>query len=354
MKPTLAPLVVLWLAACSPGDPAKLAAFSPPLIPRSALFADPVRSGGKISPDGKWLAYIAPAGGTLNVWIAPRATPDDAKPLTHAAGSGIQSFVFAFDNRHILFVQDTDGDENTRVFAISLTTGVTSALTPKGARADIDNISPKRPAELVVMMNDRDEAFFDPVVVTIETGATKRLEKNAQFSGFVTGADFALRYASRQTQDGGKEWFVHDGSRWRPWTKVPPEDAILTGLGTITTDGKTLNVVDTRNRDRAAQVAIDTASGTAAVLYEDPRADIGEALKHPLTGKVQAVAARYLTKRWHTVDPEIAPDIAALQTLADDGEFSVDARTLDDRTWIVRIASSTAPERFYIYDRPSR
>lgn len=351
MKTELVLVVALGLTACGPSEPAKAPPVST-LIPRSALFADPAKSQGKISPDGKWLGYIAASGGTLSVWIARRETPSNPAPL--ATGGGIQNFTFAFDSRRILYTRDTDGDENTQLFATNLTTGKTTALTPKGARADIDNVSPKHPAEVVVTMNDRDEAFFDPVVVNIETGVIKRLEKNAQFSGFVTDANFALRYASRQTPDGGKEWFVRDGTRWRPWANVPPEDAILTGLGTITTDGNTLNLVDTRNRDRAAQVAIDTASGTATVLYEDHRADVGEALKHPLTGKVQAVAARYLAKRWHTIDPEIAPDIAALQTLAGDGEFSVDARTQDDRTWIVRIASPQAPERFYLYDRPSR
>jgi dipeptidyl aminopeptidase/acylaminoacyl peptidase len=345
--------IALALAACGPPEPVGQA-FGPPLIPRSALFADAVRSAGKISPDGKWLGYIAPADGALNIWIAKREAPGETKPITRATGSGIQNFLFALDNRHVLYAQDADGDENTRIYATDLTTGEATPLTPKGARADIDNISPKHPSEILVTLNDRDTAYFDPVRINIQTGATKRLERNTQFSGFVTDADFALRYASRQTEDGGKEWFVRDGTQWRSWATVPPEDAVLTGLGTITTDGKTLNLVDTRNRDRAAQVAIDTANGAAHVLYEDPRADVGEVLKHPVTGKVQAVAARHLAKRWHVIDPEVAPDIAALQTLAKDGEFSVDARTQDDQTWIVRIGSSQTPERFYIYDRTSR
>jgi len=29
-----------------------------PLIPREALFGNPTRAGGQISPDGQWLAWL--------------------------------------------------------------------------------------------------------------------------------------------------------------------------------------------------------------------------------------------------------------------------------------------------------
>ena len=31
-----------------------------PLIPRDHLFGNPTRSQGKISPDGKWVSWMAP------------------------------------------------------------------------------------------------------------------------------------------------------------------------------------------------------------------------------------------------------------------------------------------------------
>ena len=43
-----------------------------PLVPRQVLFGNPEKAGGRISPDGKWLSWIAPRDGVLNVWVAPR------------------------------------------------------------------------------------------------------------------------------------------------------------------------------------------------------------------------------------------------------------------------------------------
>ena len=54
------------------------------LISRETLFGNPVRSGGKLSPDGKWLAWMAPHEGVMNVWLAPYDDPDNARLMTHA------------------------------------------------------------------------------------------------------------------------------------------------------------------------------------------------------------------------------------------------------------------------------
>ena len=42
-----------------------------PLIARQALFGNPVKSAGRLSPDGKWVSYLAPRDGVMNIWVAP-------------------------------------------------------------------------------------------------------------------------------------------------------------------------------------------------------------------------------------------------------------------------------------------
>ena len=44
------------------------------LIPRKKLFGNPTRAQAKISPDGRWLSWLAPNNGVLNIFVAP---PDD-------------------------------------------------------------------------------------------------------------------------------------------------------------------------------------------------------------------------------------------------------------------------------------
>lgn len=60
-----------------------------PLIPRKILFGNPDKTSLKISPDGKYLSFIAPVAGVLNVWVAPAAEPTAATVVTQDTGRGI-------------------------------------------------------------------------------------------------------------------------------------------------------------------------------------------------------------------------------------------------------------------------
>jgi hypothetical protein len=46
------------------------------LIPRAHLFGNPGKISAQISPDGRLLAWPAPADGVLNVWVGPSEAPE--------------------------------------------------------------------------------------------------------------------------------------------------------------------------------------------------------------------------------------------------------------------------------------
>ena len=54
----------------------------------------------------------------MNVWVAPVAALDGARPVTHDAGRGVRDYYWAYDGRHLVFMQDRDGDENWRLHAV--------------------------------------------------------------------------------------------------------------------------------------------------------------------------------------------------------------------------------------------
>src|SRR5437868_14807635 len=82
-----------------------------PLIPREVLFGNPERADPQISPDGTQLGYLAPVNGVLNVWIRTLGKTDD-RAVTDDKHRGIRNFLWQYDNKHILYVQDVGGDEN--------------------------------------------------------------------------------------------------------------------------------------------------------------------------------------------------------------------------------------------------
>ncbi len=55
------------------------------LIPREVLFGNPDRINPKLSPCGRYLTYIAPRDGVLNIWLRTVGQRDD-RPLTQDTG----------------------------------------------------------------------------------------------------------------------------------------------------------------------------------------------------------------------------------------------------------------------------
>jgi len=330
--------------------PATAQAAPPPLLTRELLFGNPERANGQISPDGRWLGYIAPRDGVLNVYVAPSDDPQAAKPVTNDRLRGIRGYAFAFTGNHVLYGQDVGGDENFQVFLVDLATGEEKTLTPKGSRAGIAALSPKHPNEAILSVNDRDPMYFDLLRVDLKTGEQTRLFENKEFLNVIVDRDFALRYAAKQTADGGQELFVRDGDGWRSWSTIPQEDSLTTGLAGMTTDGKTTYMLDSRDRNTSALFAIDAATGERRLVHEDARADVGGAMVHPETGAVQAALVNYLRNEWKVIDPAIAGDLEKLKEIGD-GEVNVGSRTLADDKWVVVLTSSTAPPRVFLYDR---
>ncbi len=136
----------------------------PELIPLPVLFGNPERVRPSISPDGTQLAWIAPHEGVLNVWLAPVSAAEGvdlaaARVITDDTDRGIRQFGWAHDGRHLLYLQDTGGDENWRLHDVDMQTMERRDLTPfdgvqaqliahgaQAARRDPDRPEPRQPA----------------------------------------------------------------------------------------------------------------------------------------------------------------------------------------------------------------
>jgi len=101
-----------------------------PLIERKRFFSNPDKTSINISPDGELLSWLAPVDGVLNVWIASRDNLSNAHPVTKDMGRGIHYYLWAKTSRHILYLQDKNGDENFRLYVVDLSNDNAMDLTP--------------------------------------------------------------------------------------------------------------------------------------------------------------------------------------------------------------------------------
>jgi dipeptidyl aminopeptidase/acylaminoacyl peptidase len=348
-------LVLSMLIAVAP--PALAQTPSVPLIERAKVFGNPSKVAGRVSPNGEWLAWIAPRDGVLNIWMAPAANPGAAKPLTAETKRPIRQYFWSPDSKMVLFLNDSGGDENFLLYGVDIASGVQKTLTPfEKTRALIVGISRVVKDRILVGLNNRDPRWHDVHSLDLATGKlTLVLQNDGGYAGFTADEQLLPRIAQKSTDNGGAQFFrilngkIEDSA----FATVGLEDSQTTGPLGFSTDGKTLYWLDSRGRDTAALVGQDVASGRQSTIAEDPRADIGDTLSDPKTGVVQAWSVDYLRTEWHSSDAAIKSELAWLEAQLK-GDINVTSRTDADDKWTVTVDPVTEPASTWLYDRPAK
>lgn len=331
------------------------AADPPPLIPRDILFGNPQRTSPQISPDGKYLAYIAPDDkNVLQVWVRTVGQQDDKK-LTNDQKRGIRQYNWAFDGDHLCYLQDTDGDENFHLHAVNLKTNQTRELTPfKGVRVQGIDRDPNFPNELIIGMNKRNPATFDAYRLNLKTGdLTVDTENPGAVISWTPDQQFKIRAATAAAPDGGFDLNYRE-SVDKPWKVIRhwgPEDQ--GNAVSFSADGKTLYVVGNHDANTERLLALDLATMKETVVAEDQNYDVGGVMIHPTKRHVQAVSFDRAKVEWVPLDSTIKEDFEALAKLHK-GQFNVTNRDLQDRTWLVSYLTDDGPVYYYAYDRGAK
>ena len=326
-----------------------------PLIERDMFFGNPDIVGVRLSPDGRWISYVAPHEGVLNVWVAPAGNMAAARVVTNDKGRGITSYHWAFSNRHIVYLQDQGGDENWQIFGVDLQTRQSTLFTPADkVQANIVKVSHKFPEEILIGLNDRNPQYHDIYRLNIVSGEKTLVIKNDGFGSFVFDDDYKLRFADRPTPEGGFELleYKEDGT-WASYMDVSMEDAFSTSLIDLTPDGQGAYMISSIGRNTAALVELTLADKSMRVLAEDPKADVTSVMIHPVTKKVEGVRVEFERNEWTFMDEAVKADFETLKAVRS-GDLWITSRTLDDRRWIAVFDQDNGPVLFYLYDRDRR
>jgi dipeptidyl aminopeptidase/acylaminoacyl peptidase len=327
-----------------------------PLIERAKLFGNPSKVGGQLSPDGRWISFIAPRDGVMNIYVAPANDPAAARPLTAEKTRPIRQTFWSPDSKQVLFVNDHGGDENFLLYGVDVATAAQKTLTPfEKTRAMVIGASQTIKDRILVGINNRDPRWHDVYELNLSAGALTKVFENTGYAGFVADDALKVRLAEKARDDGGTDYFRVNGTTVEatPFATVTYEDAGNTTPLGFTTDGRTLYWADSRGRDTAALVAQDVASGRTTIVGQDAKADIGGGLFNPRTGQVEAYGVNYLKNEYVPVGGAIAADLAFLKA-QNKGQFFVGTRTDADDKWLVTFDGVSTPSATYLYDRKAK
>ena len=330
----------------------------PPLIPRDVLFGNPDRAFPQISPDGQRIAYLRPDGkNVLQVWVRPTVEIDPEpsdKAITADPKRGIRTFYWAQDNKHLLYEQDAEGDENYHLFAANIETLKTRDLTPfKGVRVQGVEADRKHPNEILVGLNKRNKGMFDMHRIQIDTGEEKLDTENPGLAlAYATDADFQVRGITVAKMDGGFDLKVKDKEgKWKTIKTVGPDDqAQIAGFGK---DANTAWLIHSADANALRLLKHDVTTGKEEVIAEDAEYDISGAMIDEDQRIPLAVSFTKARTEWKVLDDSVRADFAALAKV-DKGDFAVSNQTADNQHWIVAYTSDIGPKAFYVWHRKAQ
>jgi dipeptidyl aminopeptidase/acylaminoacyl peptidase len=330
----------------------------PDLIPLPVLFGNPERVSPSLSPDGTQLAWIAPDDGVLNVWLAPLggdSGPDlaAARVITADTDRGIRQFGWAHDGRHVLYIQDTGGDENWRLHDVDVQTMERRDLTPyDGVQTQLIAMERKLPDELLIGLNRDNPQWHDVYRLDLRTGGLTKEVENFGVVGWVADAQLVVRAAFQPQPDGGSNILVRDGAddEWRPLLTLGAEDAMVSDIVGFSADGRSLLVTTPADAQTTRLIRVDTATGAIEALASDPEADVSGVRVDPETREPQVVTVMKARSEYLVLDDSVAGDLAAVRALHPGDPFFQGADDAD-QTWLVGFMNDSGPVPYYAYDR---
>lgn len=342
---------------------------APDLIDVEALFADPRFAVPSLSPDGNRLAYAAPHLGRLNIWVRDIDQDHaDAVPVTHDTRRGITQYHWTDDPRWLLYLQDTDGNEDWHLHRVDLDHPEAPAvdLTPMDPGSRVVGIEPleSHPGSALVWMNRR-PMYLDAFRVDIATGETTvHFELSEPGDTVLLDRSGRPAFRSCSAEDGTVEISAVDAATGgsRPLLRVGgAEHPVGVYPQLVTPDGTGLLIGTFGDGDDLRLVRVDRETGeqTVVAAVDGHDLDISDGAAPGVLPPVvytarrtgEALAARFVADRPHieVVDPEFAPILAALAALSDGvlGTLSSDDA---GRRWIATFVHDREPGVTWFYD----
>ena len=223
-------------------------------IPMRDFFKNPQEAGHQISPDGKYLSWVAPYERRLNVHVRPLAGGPTGR-VTSETARDISGYFWKGDR--ILYVKDFGGDENFHVVSVNLKGEDLKDLTPgEKVRAQIiDGLIDDK--HIIVSHNKRDAKVFDVFRTNVATGEEKLIAQNpGNITSWQTDHDGKLRVAG--TTDGVNTTLLYrekEEDAFKPILTTNFKETVAPLFFTF--DNKRLYVTSNRGRDKLAIFEFD-------------------------------------------------------------------------------------------------
>ncbi len=321
-------------------------------IPLEDFFKNPEQTSYQISPDGKYYSYKAPYENRMNIFVQKRGS-DKVIQLTAETDRSVSGYFWPNSER-ILYLKDTGGDENFKLYGINIDSTNPIAYTEfDGVRTQIIDDLPDLPNEVIIGLNKRNPQVFDPYRLDLNTGEMEMLAENpGNIQGWMFDHAGKLRVAFAIV-DGVNVSLLYretEADEWKSVLTTSFKDNV--GPEFFTFDNKNVIATSNLNRDKSVVVEFDIANGKEVkVLYENPDYDVSN-VSYSQKRKVITSANYTSSKREkHFFDRQTKDLYKRLEKELGDYEIAITGLNKNEDVFIIRTYSDRSLGSYYIYDK---
>ncbi len=324
-------------------------------IPVENFFKNPEKTAFCISPDGNYISYLGPYETRLNIYVQKVGEGQTPVRVTSDTERDISNYFWKNDNT-LLFVKDSGGDENFKLYAINKDGSNKRELTPeKNVRIEIIDELRDFPDEVIIAMNKNNPALFEPYRLNIRTGERKQLAENKDIINPITiwkaDNEGKLRLAV-SVEKGTKTHLLYRATENEKFTSILVSDwkEMVEPLF-FDEENKYIYALSNLNRDKAALVKIDPANAqNPEIIYEHPDVDVLYAERSPKKHKL--ISCYYATDKKHTVffDEDLKTIYKELKVEFPGSDIYFNSYADNEKNLIVRTFNDRTPGDFYLYN----
>jgi len=321
------------------------------IIPAADFFSEPEKTNFRISPNGKYLAYLGGYAGQKNIFIIHLDEGSRHQRITSETELGIQSCFWANDDE-LIFTKDKRND-SLQVFAVNRSTlGVRHLMLPSTVK--LRWISPSKVINngFLISLNERDSSVFD--VYRLRTDACQK-ELVARNPGNIirwyADLDGELRLAL--ASDSLKETMLYRDSEKKPFRAVVSNSFrnSIMPLGFSAENRNHIFALSNINRDKLALVEIDMNTGREVrLIYSHPDVDVSHGGYSTDRGEMSYASYFTWKKQRHFLNEETKNVYHKIEQKLQGYELMVLDRDTARRRFIVRSYTDKDPGAVYYYD----
>lgn len=313
------------------------------------FFKNPQKSRFNISPDGKFLSFLQPYKGKLNVFIQS-IDSDSIIRITNVEDQSIRKYFWA-GNNHIVYILDNDQENNFRLFTV----------TKDGKKTVKIDVKPTTKVEFIdhfhdtdryilVAMNERNPENFDVYKLDLKTGQKQMIEKNpGNIIQWIPDENSQIRLAIGSDSVTQILYYREEGSKDFKVAKSCDFRNTLKPLG-FTGEKDHIYALSNIKRDKLALVDFDCKAGKETkVLYENPGGDITDVMYFKSLNKMGYVNTEIHKREVHFLDKSVADVYFKIKQRLTSEKFKVLNRDNKEERFILRSFSDKSPGSYYIY-----